>query len=86
MNLIEQSISQLIKVELNQYDVLFSCVYNVGVLTFNQWKLLAKLNVDNHIGASNEFERWNKNIFDDIKQFSSDFTNRRKVKKSLLNK
>lgn len=85
---IEQSINQLVKVELNQnqYDALCSFVFNVGVLAFNQSTLLAKLNMGNYIGASNEFERWNKNIFDDIKQFSSDFTNRRKVKKSLLNK
>ncbi|WP_334324719.1 lysozyme [Gilliamella apicola] len=85
---IEQSINQLVKVELNQnqYDALCSFVFNVGVLAFNQSTLLAKLNMGNYIGASNEFERWNKITVDGIKQFSTGLTNRRKAEKNLFNK
>lgn len=85
---IEQSINQLVKVELNQnqYDALCSFVFNVGVLAFNQSTLLAKLNMGNYIGASNEFERWNKITVDGIKQSSTGLTNRRKAEKNLFNK
>lgn len=85
---IEQSINQLVKVELNQnqYDALCSFVFNVGVLAFNQSTLLAKLNMGNYIGASNELERWNKITVDGIKQSSTGLTNRRKAEKNLFNK
>ena len=52
----------LLKVNINQnqYDALVSFCYNLGIGNFKSSTLLKKINNKDFIGASLEFEKWNK--------------------------
>lgn len=56
----EKAVTKLTTVPLNenQLEALTSFVYNLGATQFSKSTLLAKLNKNNYLGASNEFERW----------------------------
>lgn len=58
----ETQILNIVKVPVNQnqFDALVSFAYNVGIGNFKQSTLLKKLNNGDFIGASLEFEKWNK--------------------------
>lgn len=55
-------VNRLVIVDLtqNQFDALVSFVYNLGAGNFEQSTLLKKVNQLDFIGASLEFEKWNK--------------------------
>ena len=44
----------------NQYDALFSLVYNIGSGNFLSSTLLRKLNMTDYQGAADEFPKWRK--------------------------
>ena len=56
------NINKVVKVPLNQnqFDALVSFVYNIGSGNFEKSTLLKKVNQSDFIGASLEFEKWNK--------------------------
>lgn len=58
----EKGVDYLVKVDLNQnqFDALVCFAYNVGLGSFKKSTLLKKLNAGDYLGASNEFEKWNK--------------------------
>ena len=49
-----------VPVTQNQFDAICSLAYNIGVGAFLNSTLLKKLNAKDYIGASLEFEKWNK--------------------------
>ena len=55
-------VNRLVIVDLtqNQFDALVSFVYNIGSGNFEKSTLLKKVNQSDFIGASLEFEKWNK--------------------------
>ena len=57
----ESAVNQ-VKVPLNQnqYDVLVSLAYNIGVSAFLNSTLFKKLNAKDYKGAAAEFPKWNK--------------------------
>lgn len=56
----EKNVEKLVKVSLNQnqFDALVSFEFNVGISNFQKSTLLKKLNKNDFIGASGEFEKW----------------------------
>ena len=56
----EKNVAKLVKVPLNQnqFDALVSFEFNVGISNFQKSTLLKKLNKNDFIGASGEFEKW----------------------------
>ena len=56
------NINKVVKVPLNQnqFDALVSFVYNIGSGNFEKSTILKKVNQSDFIGASLEFEKWNK--------------------------
>lgn len=56
----EKNVEKLVKVPLsqNQFDALVSFEFNVGISNFQKSTLLKKLNKNDFIGASGEFEKW----------------------------
>jgi lysozyme len=58
----EKGVSELVKVPLtrNQFDSLVSFSFNLGLGNLKSSTLLKKLNASDYIGASREFERWNR--------------------------
>ena len=58
----ENCVNRGVDVDLTQkqFDALVSLVYNIGCGAFQRSTLLRKLNAGDHLGASDEFLRWNK--------------------------
>lgn len=50
----------IVDINQNQFDALVSFVYNLGSGNFEKSTLLKKVNQEDFIGASLEFEKWNK--------------------------
>lgn len=78
----EKQVEKLIKVPVNenQFSALVSFSYNVGIGNFKSSTLLRKLNSEDYIGASNEFERW---IYSNGKKLEG-LKKRRKSEKELF--
>jgi len=60
LRIYEKAVNDLVKVSLNQnqFDSLVSFTYNVGREGFRTSTLLQKLNNNDYVGASNEFDKW----------------------------
>ena len=60
LKLVECAIIRNVKKPLNQaqFDALASFIFNVGAVAFHRSTLLKKLNLEDYIGASNEFGKW----------------------------
>jgi lysozyme len=58
----EEGVERLIKIPLssNEFSALVSFAYNLGLGNLGSSTLLRLLNKGDKIGASNEFEKWNK--------------------------
>lgn len=56
----ERAVSENVKVDLNQnqFDVLVSLTYNIGIGAFTKSTLLKKLNSGDYKGASGQFDVW----------------------------
>ena len=78
----ENAVNRLVKVKLNQnqFDALVSFTYNLGETNLYKSTLLKKLNAGDYIGASNEFEKWNKASG----RVLTGLTRRRKAEKELF--
>ena len=50
----------IVDINQNQFDALVSFVYNLGSGNFEKSTLLKKVNQEDFIGASLEFEKWNR--------------------------
>lgn len=76
------NINKVVKVKLNQnqFDALVSFAYNLGNGNLQQSTLLKKVNSNDFIGASNEFEKWNKSSG----KVLSGLTKRRTAEKELF--
>ena len=58
----EIGVNRLVTVALNQqqFDAVCSLGYNIGLNALRSSTLVRKLNAGDHIGAANEFLRWDK--------------------------
>jgi lysozyme len=56
------TIAKYVSVQLtqNQFDALCSLIYNIGTPQFITSTLLKMLNINNFVGAADQFLRWNK--------------------------
>ena len=50
----------IVDINQNQFDALVSFVYNLGSGNFERSTLVKKVNQEDFIGASLEFEKWNR--------------------------
>lgn len=80
----EQTVNSAVTVQLNQnqFDALVSLTYNIGQSAFKDSTLLKKLNAGDYLGASSQFDVWNKAGGKIIQGL----VNRRKVEKELFKK
>lgn len=62
LNRFEKSVIDAVKVPINQnqFDALVSLAYNIGSSAFANSTLVKKLNAGDYVGASNQFDVWNK--------------------------
>jgi lysozyme len=83
----EKAINKLVRVPLsqNQYDALCSLVFNIGSYAFSKSTLLAKLNVGDYVGASEQFRGWNKITQSNKKIISAGLVRRRQTEEDLFN-
>lgn len=84
VKLCENRICKSVKVNLNnnQKTALISFIYNIGGKNFSESTLVKKLNQNDFIGASNEFERWKYTRKNGKLVFSKGLLNRRKLEKA----
>lgn len=84
----EQQVSELVKVKLtqNQFNAIFSLVFNIGVEAFKQSTLLKLLNMGMHKEACSQFIRWNKETKNGVLVPSFGLTRRRNEEMKLFNK
>lgn len=83
----ENNINKVVKVPLNQnqFDVLVSFSFNIGINAFNQSSLLRVLNQGNYEEVGNQLMRWNKAVVNGKLQPVLGLTNRRKDEVKLFN-
>lgn len=86
ITLIVKRLNQLITVTVtqNQFDVLCSFVFNIGVGAFSTSTLLKKLNAGDYHGAAEEFTKWCYVTRVGTKIISSGLLNRRQQEKALF--
>ena len=70
----------IVDINQNQFDALVSFVYNLGSGNFEKSTLLKKVNQEDFIGASLEFEKWNRAS----RKVLSGLTKRRLAEKELF--
>lgn len=75
----ENAVNRLVKVKLpgNQWDVLYSFTFNVGVEAFANSTLLKKINAGNLSAVPDELAKWNKTTINGKKVTSSGLKKRR---------
>lgn len=78
----EKAVESAVKVALtdNQFAALVSFVFNIGVGNFISSTMLKLLNQGDYVGASNQFQRWNKVKGKEVEGL----TDRRASEKSLF--
>jgi len=82
VNMIEKQLVSCIKTSLsqNQWDAIYSFVYNLGITNFSKSTLLKCINKNNFTQASTEFLKWNKAAGKELKGL----TNRRRSESILF--
>lgn len=84
----EQQVSELVKVKLtqNQFNAIFSLVFNIGVEDFKHSTLLKLLNMGMYKEACSQFIRWNKETKNSVLVPNFGLTRRRNEEMKLFNK